>query len=139
MTGQHCRESDRRDRCPVFLCCRGCRGRCCRTTRTQIAWLRQVRSARPGACTGLKFSIEKLTLVVEAISYASRRLDAKQNSCFQLSLLIVKETVLPEESDVAEAKGIAAVKDDRIERIGGVALADASAANPRESHAHGEV
>jgi hypothetical protein len=58
----------------------------------------------PGARTRLKFSVEELALVVEAIGYASRCCHAKPNSHFLLCLLIVKETVLTKESDAADAK-----------------------------------
>src|SRR5262249_18521244 len=68
----------------------------------------------PGARTGLKFSVEELALVVNAISYASRCCEAKQNSHFLLCLHIIKETVLPKEGDVPDAKGTAAVKHKRI-------------------------
>src|SRR5215470_15271374 len=65
--------------------------------------------------------------------------DAEEYRGFSLRLLVVEKAILAKEGDVAEAKGAAAIEDDRIERIARVAFPYASAIHPWHSHPDGKI
>src|SRR5262249_19845322 len=93
----------------------------------------------PGAGAGMELGIEELPLVVDAIGYARGRLHAEEDGRFGLGLFVKEKPVLPKKRHIAEPRGAAAIDDDRVERIGGVAFTNSSATDPWYPHAYREV
>src|SRR5262249_36974634 len=93
----------------------GCRGRCCRVTRSRTASLQRSRTSR------------------------SRRRCRARPGYRNERLLVVEKAVLAEEGDVAETEGPAAIKDDRVEGISLIALPYAGAAHPRHAHSDCQI
>src|SRR5262249_48822672 len=56
-----------------------------------------------------------------------------------LCLLVIEKTVLAKEGYIAEAKGAAAIKDNRVDRISLIAFPYAGSAYPRHAHSDCQI